>query len=144
MQKKAIWAAALMAVLAIVLFFAFLNNSSVVKTTSSTSTIAINASMRTYAPAEEIGNVSAVYPNATTSMFSCDTSTDCMLVRTSSCFNNLASQQACINEASYNQYESYYHDYLGSRPTICPQYLIYANASCSCISNGCSLVYKTG
>ena len=128
MQKKAIGAVALIVVLAIVLSFTFLNNGSVVKTTASTSTILVNASARTYAPSEEIANVSAVYPNATTSTFYCNTSADCIIVHTTSCFNNLASQQACISKTDSNQYATYYNNFLSRSPVACPQFIINAYA----------------
>ena len=145
MQKKAIGAAALIAaVLIIILFFTLLNGGNTTKTTSITSTIWIQTSTATYAPSEEIANVSSVDPNATTGSFYCNTSADCIIVHTTSCFNNLASQQACISKTSSGQYASYYSNFISSGSIICPQYIINAYASCSCINNGCSLVYRTG
>ena len=112
--------------------------------TTSTTTIGARTNITdasTYAPAVEISEIAPVYTNATLDLFSCNTSEDCAIVRTQHCFNNLASQQACISRTYSDSYESYYSSYRAKGSIICAMYFIDANASCACISHGCSLVY---
>ncbi|MGA2800528.1 MAG: hypothetical protein ABSE71_04340 [Candidatus Micrarchaeaceae archaeon] len=100
---------------------------------------------RVYAPAYEFGNLSAVDPSATIGMFSCNENSDCTLVHTTSCFNNIPQQQACINRNYSSSYAAYYNAFIHSGPPMaCPDFLMAGSASCACISNGCSLVYSTG
>ena len=91
-------------------------------------------------PDYEIGNTSNVDPNVNFSTFHCNTASDCTIVYTQSCFNNLPSQQACINGNYSASYQSYYENYTGNG-TVCPQFFLAGQASCGCISNGCSLEY---
>jgi hypothetical protein len=97
-----------------------------------------------FAPPQEIKNISEIYAQASLSIFACNYSSECAIVRTSACFNNLASQQACINSSYANAYESSYEQYYSSRRVVCPQFFVLAEASCSCLSNLCNLVYKSG
>ncbi len=119
-------------------------------TTTSTTTTTINISTnttgtRTYGPSAEISEVALVYPNATLDSFSCIASDDCVVVRTQHCFNNLASQQACIDKEASGLYESYYESFQSNASMMaCPQYLVLADASCGCVNRGCSLVYSPG
>ena len=63
---------------------------------------------RTYGPWQEFPNMSIADPNITTYYFACNASSDCVPVRTQKCFNNLASQEACIS-ANYSR--DYYRAY---------------------------------
>ena len=110
-----------------------------IPSTNPTTSIAV---ARTYLPSEEISNITAVYPNATLGTFSCNYSSDCVDVHTKPCFNNLDSQQACINKGYAEAYGISYRDFLANNIVACPQYFIMNNVSCACINNGCSLVSR--
>ena len=125
------------------LFLVTTNNSSGIygTNTASTSTINSTANGSVYTPQQELVNVQKVDPNANISTFYCTTSSQCTIVHTSACFNNEPSQQACINQNYENSYSNYFNQFRNvSQP--CPQFILAGTASCSCINNGCSLVFQ--
>ena len=109
-----------------------------------TTTILPPPPLQTYGPANELQEIKQVDPNATISMFSCTSDANCTLVQTSACFNNLPSQQACINSSYNDSYNASYDNYLNStNSTVCPQFYLAGTASCMCISNGCTMSYNS-
>lgn len=109
---------------------------------NSTSTIN-NTYNGTFNPANELSNISRFYPSAGPSLFSCSSDSDCELVHTQLCFNNLKSQQTCIAKSFNGTYASYYGAFLRrSNNTVCPMFLVSALASCECISGNCSMLYN--
>ncbi|MDE1762007.1 MAG: hypothetical protein KGH78_02330 [Candidatus Micrarchaeota archaeon] len=93
-------------------------------------------------PSQAIQNISKFDSAINLSSFYCGSASDCVVVHTSACFNNLASQQACISNSSYASYRQKYADYVATAGIICPQYLVSATASCACIHNACTLQYS--
>ena len=130
--KAAIILIAALFALAILDYALTLNNANVVPTGADV-----------FAPPQELGNLTSVYPNATLDTFYCSSDNDCVDVHTQNCFNNLASQQVCINKGYYDLYNVAYNKFLDRGMVACPQFFVLANASCACINQGCSLVYKT-
>src|SRR5271166_4490383 len=59
----------------------------------SSTTINYTTNTTTYGSSNELTNVQQVEPNANASIFYCTTSSECIIVHTSLCFNNLPSQQ---------------------------------------------------
>jgi hypothetical protein len=129
---------AMLLIVAALLLYALLHGSSGAAPINTTSIIVGNV----YAPSSEIPNLTPVYPNANFSTLSCNYNSDCAIVHTKSCFNNLNSQQACINKSHVETYDSYYAKFLSNNATACPQYFILNNVSCACINNWCSLVSR--
>lgn len=80
----------------------------------------------------------------TTDDFYCTTSSDCVLVHTTACFNNMPSQQACISRNYSATYNASYNTYRSSSGFACAQYYVAGNASCGCVSNQCTLIYTSG
>ena len=64
--------------------------------------------------------------------FKCESNSDCTLVHTSYCNNNLPSQFACINKGFYPQYMVLYNASIGPEPHICPLFLLDIKISCYC------------
>jgi hypothetical protein len=104
--------------------------------------IPTKAIFTTYGPQEEIYNVTYVDPKATDSIFACSSDSDCVDVHTQHCFNNAAFQQACINQNDSAAYEAAYKNFSTYNGPVCPYFVLKNNVSCSCIENGCSLVYQ--
>ena len=132
----------------IVFTYSILLNRSSNTTGSSTSTMSSTTTVmgaQVYGPTSEIQNISLVYPNANSTTFSCSRNNDCINVHTQYCFNNLASQQACINRNYSDTYNSYYNRFLSKSAVVCLAVIVHASAICTCINQGCSLVYnRTG
>ena len=105
-------------------------------------TISNTNSTNTYGPANESVYVQSVEPNANSSTFYCTSNSDCVLVRTSICFNNLPSQQACINQNYENNYNAYYTNFVNGGKMVCPEFMMAGTSSCECINNGCTLVFS--
>lgn len=131
-------AAAILFVVVVLVCYVLLRGSAGRAPAGTTSIVAA----KIYAPSDEIFNLTLVYPNATLSTFSCNYNSDCVGVHTKPCFNNLASQQACISKTYADTYESYYRKFLTNDSIACPMYFVVNNASCACINHGCSLVYR--
>jgi hypothetical protein len=91
----------------------------------------------------ELSNITKFYPNAGPNIFSCSSDSDCELVHTQACFNNLRSQQTCIAKSFNSTYLSYYDAFLRSNSDMaCPMFLVSAIASCACVNGNCSMLYN--
>lgn len=99
-------------------------------------------SSRTISP--NLTAISNVDPQANQSIFACSSSSDCAVVHTALCFNNAATQQACISSAYAASYQQAYQNFTSANATVCSQYYVQANVSCACISSECSMVYTQG
>ncbi len=138
MDKFLVYIAVVIAIFALAIAAYVLN---VMGSGNKTTTITQNSSgTQTYGPGYEIVNVSNAYANVNSSTFNCNSASDCVLVHTQKCFNNLPLQQACINVSDYDAYESAYANYTRNG-TVCPQFILAGQAGCSCISNGCNLEF---
>jgi len=80
-------------------------------------------------------------PTINSSMTSCNTNSDCMLVPISFCQNNLPSQVACINSNYYQEYMYYYQKLKEHVPIMCPMFIVAGYTTCSCIHNTCVPIY---
>jgi hypothetical protein len=111
-----------------------------IKPGNNSTTIQQNVSpIQLYGPGVEISNVSNIYP-VNSSTFYCNDASNCVIIHTAQCFNNLPSQQACINGSDYGAYESAYQNYTRNG-TACPEFILAGQASCTCINNGCTLEF---
>ncbi|MGC8710510.1 MAG: DUF4382 domain-containing protein [Candidatus Micrarchaeia archaeon] len=90
----------------------------------------------------EIMRIGYIDPNASIGMFSCDTSSQCALVPTTFCQNNLPGQEACINIAYVPEYMQLYQSIRDHKPIMCPMFIVAGSSSCSCVNNSCALVYN--
>jgi len=75
------------------------------------------------------------------SMLSCTTNNNCVLVPITFCQNNLPSQVACINSSYYQEYMNYYQKIKDHLPIMCPMFIVSGYTTCSCIHNTCVPVY---
>ena len=147
-DRKLIVAVVVLAAIVVIIAVASFTQNPIQNTTTitinATTTIplGLNTITQVYAPSQELPLVSAVYPIANMTTFSCTTGADCVIVHAQGCFNNGPTQQACINKAYQNTYQMYYgRNQNSSGVYVCPQYYAQANVSCSCISGGCNMVY---
>lgn len=89
----------------------------------------------------EIMRISGIDPNASISMFSCDSSSQCGAVPATFCQNNWPGQQVCINSAYAAGYMNYYNQARDHKPVLCPMFELSGSSSCSCLNNLCTLIY---
>ena len=80
-------------------------------------------------------------PPINSSMTSCNTNSDCVLVPVSFCQNNLPNQVICINNRYYLEYMNYYQKLKEHVPVMCPMFIVAGYTTCSCIHNMCVPVY---
>jgi hypothetical protein len=117
--------------------------SAILPTPGSGNSTTTTISNSTFNPTNELSNITMFYPSAGPSLFSCSIDSDCELVHTQACFNNLESQQACIAKSFGSTYASYYDAFLrGNNDMACPMFLVSAIASCTCVNSNCSMLYN--
>ena len=80
-------------------------------------------------------------PPINSSMISCNTNSDCVLVPISFCQNNLPNQVTCINNRYYLEYMNYYQELREHVPVMCPMFIVAGYTTCSCIHNTCVPIY---
>ncbi|MGC9010604.1 MAG: DUF4382 domain-containing protein [Candidatus Micrarchaeia archaeon] len=90
----------------------------------------------------ELTKISSFYKNVNSSIFSCNAASDCVLVPTTPCQNNLPSQVACINRDYYPEYMFYYNQMKEHRPIMCPMFIAPGQLSCACMNHTCNVVYN--
>ena len=86
-----------------------------------------------------IGN----YISINSSMLSCITNSNCVLIPITFCQNNLPSQVACINSNYYQEYMNYYQNLKEHVPIMCPMFIVAGYTTCSCIHNTCVPIYHS-
>ena len=115
----------------------------VTSTANSTKAVPVINNASASALAQDLRNISYVYPQANASTFSCSVSSQCALVQLPGCPNPFHGyRQLCINENYSEAYWNASARWWSSNhiSIVCPS----VPASCACASNLCTVIPKNG